>query len=119
MKKLLSIILVLSMCAGLSLTALASEENDTITIEEYMAALQEEAAKYGMEVELLEYHPDKVITREALEHELEVLRRSAESLEVTPLSEGLEIFEVVEKSPNTGEDFTDANVMRIMPINKR
>ena len=79
MKKVLSVILVFSLCFSFSSLAFAEQ---FVSIEEYEAAIQAEGEKYGVSCEVLDYDPQVNITTEMLENALDEIRTYAQSLKV-------------------------------------
>ena len=63
LRKLLAIALTATMVMSMGAPAFATTEKE-ISIEEYEMQIQSEAKKYGIEYEVLEYDPNKVIPQE-------------------------------------------------------
>lgn len=85
-KKIFAMILATALCLPLCIPAFASE-SDTITIEEYERAINEEGLKNGVRCEVLSYDENKEITHDMLIRGLESIRAFAESRSVVFSSE--------------------------------
>ena len=76
MKKMISVCLIFTLCISVcSVMSFASEE--TITFEEYEAAIVAEYAKYGIEGGVYEPESPFYCTREMLESDLKLVRQNA------------------------------------------
>lgn len=90
MKKIISMILSLTLLFCLSSTAFAAG-GETITIEEYETALKEEYEKYGVEVEILDYDENIELTREMLNTALNGVTAFVNSIEISDAGTHVEI----------------------------
>ncbi|MDX8420686.1 hypothetical protein MOZ60_11420 [Stecheria sp. CLA-KB-P133] len=81
MKKIISILISMLLISVATLPALA-EEKSNLNIHDYTAAVQNEANKYGITVEILDYDREKPITEETINYGIDSVRKYAESLSI-------------------------------------
>lgn len=122
MKKFIAVMLLACLSMSISLTAVAansdgavtktSDGNEIVSIEEYVAAVQEEAAKYGIRCYLIDYDPDFKITREMLEAEVERIRKAG-GFVVQEIGPGQQEVTVSE-----ARDIISYSIARAMPVTK-
>ncbi len=101
-KKTVAVVLTAAMAMSVGTPVFATEDKNVVSIEEYEQAVQAEAVKYGIEYEVLNYDPDKVLTKDTIEKGVNDVRIYAES------------FQVMQKDTEA----TSAKAMRVMPLDK-
>lgn len=76
-------ILALAMCVSMGVPALAANDIEVLSFEEYYLTLQEEYSKYNIQLEIVEHNADYMYTRELLSKQIAYAKEFAEGITVT------------------------------------
>ncbi len=103
LKKIVAFVLTAAMTMSVGMPAFAMDSNfeKNITIEEYEAALNAEAQKYGCSYEITEYNSGVIITSAMLEKGIEKVKYLAENTTV-----------------EVAESWVEENSARVIPVEK-